>query len=264
MDDTAVSHGRLVFLGGEAGVGKTAVVRALVESAAGRATVRVGQCDNAAASAALGPLLDALPETAEDMEADVERPAPVPQAPAAAGRDADPAGRSRTCTGPTRPRSTSFASSAGAWTGMPLLVVVTYRDDEVLPGHQLAVVLGDLSSSPAVEQVERHPAVGRGGARAGSGRRVAARRCRPARAHRRQRLLRHRGAGCRGRHRARRRFATRCSPVPRGCRTTRGPCSPLQPCSASPRTSRSSSPSPAGRRPPSTSASRPGSWSATA
>ncbi len=36
---------------------------------------------------------------------------------------------------------------------MPLLVVVTYRDDDVLPGHQLAVVRGDLSSSASVEQL---------------------------------------------------------------------------------------------------------------
>ena len=152
VDDTAVSHGRLVFLGGEAGVGKTAVVRALVESAAGRATVRVGQCDNAAASAALGPLLDAVPETAEDMEADVERPALFRRL------------RQRLGETPTLlvvedvhwadEATLDFLRFLGRrMEGMPLLAVVTYRDDDVLPGHQLAVVRGDLSSSPAVEQV---------------------------------------------------------------------------------------------------------------
>jgi MoxR-like ATPase len=55
--------GRLVFLGGEAGVGKTALATALAE-AAGGAEVRRGSCDNITTAEALGPILDALPEVA--------------------------------------------------------------------------------------------------------------------------------------------------------------------------------------------------------
>jgi len=59
--------GRLVFLGGEAGVGKTALAAALAESAAGPA-VRRGSCDNITTAEALGPILDALPELAAAVD----------------------------------------------------------------------------------------------------------------------------------------------------------------------------------------------------
>ncbi len=55
--------GRLVFLGGEAGVGKTALATALAEAASGP-VVRRGSCDNVTTAEALGPILDALPELA--------------------------------------------------------------------------------------------------------------------------------------------------------------------------------------------------------
>src|SRR5215831_451319 len=66
--------GRLVFLGGEAGVGKTALATALAEIAGGPA-VRRGSCDNVTTAEALGPILDALPElaVAADPEAGVSR-----------------------------------------------------------------------------------------------------------------------------------------------------------------------------------------------
>ena len=47
--------GRLVFVGGEAGVGKTALVRAFAQRVGG---VRRGSCENLAAPAPLGPFLD--------------------------------------------------------------------------------------------------------------------------------------------------------------------------------------------------------------
>jgi len=66
--------GRLVFLGGEAGVGKTALATALAEPAGGPA-VRRGSCDNVTTAEALGPILDAYPDpaVAADAEAGVCR-----------------------------------------------------------------------------------------------------------------------------------------------------------------------------------------------
>src|SRR6201986_2328314 len=65
--------GRLVFLGGEAGVGKQAPAAALAEAAG--VAVRRGSCDNVTTAEALGPILDALPEliAAVDDEAGVSR-----------------------------------------------------------------------------------------------------------------------------------------------------------------------------------------------
>ena len=60
LGEALAGAGRLVFLGGEAGVGKTALAAALAELAAGTA-VRRGSCDNITTAEALGPILDALP-----------------------------------------------------------------------------------------------------------------------------------------------------------------------------------------------------------
>src|SRR6185437_10660280 len=82
--------GRLVFLGGEAGVGKTTLAAALADaaaqadaatladSAAGEAAgpaVRRGSCDNVTTAEALGPILDAFPEliAAVDDDASLSR-----------------------------------------------------------------------------------------------------------------------------------------------------------------------------------------------
>src|SRR6185437_552905 len=66
--------GRLVFLGGEAGVGKTTLAAAVAEAACGP-VVRRGRCDNVTTAEALGPILDALPElsTAVDLAAGASR-----------------------------------------------------------------------------------------------------------------------------------------------------------------------------------------------
>ena len=36
---------------------------------------------------------------------------------------------------------------------VPLVVVVTYRDDELAPGHPLATLVGDLATSPAARRI---------------------------------------------------------------------------------------------------------------
>ena len=59
VDEAAAGSGRLVFLGGEAGVGKTALAAALADAAGDRLAVRRGGCDNVTTAAALGPLYDA-------------------------------------------------------------------------------------------------------------------------------------------------------------------------------------------------------------
>jgi MoxR-like ATPase len=57
-------RGRLVFLGGEAGAGKTTLAASALAAAPGGAEVRRGACDNITAAEALGPILEAQPELA--------------------------------------------------------------------------------------------------------------------------------------------------------------------------------------------------------
>ena len=197
------------------GVGKTALVRRFCDEHARSARILWGACDALFTPRPLGPLLD----VAED---DRRR--------AGAGRGGRRAGRtrsprrccassrararrsscSRTCTGPTRPRSTSLRllarSGHGARAGARDLPRRRAR-----PRHPLRIVLGELASGQHVARCElrRSRPGGRGARRA-----ARRRRGRAPPPHGGQPVLRHRGAGG-GDVRSRRRCATRCSPAPR-------------------------------------------------
>ncbi|MDV3220940.1 ATP-binding protein [Intrasporangium sp.] len=61
LDDAATGHGRLVYVSGEAGVGKSALVSAFASSVAPRAHVSVAYCDGSLTPSPLAPLRDLLP-----------------------------------------------------------------------------------------------------------------------------------------------------------------------------------------------------------
>ena len=111
LEDARRGHGRLVFVAGEAGVGKTTLVRAALDRARGRAVLAVSGCDGSATPPALAPLAelaDQLPglawsEGAGRLELfaallDVLR----------SGTPAPRSSSSRTSTGPTRRPWTSL------------------------------------------------------------------------------------------------------------------------------------------------------------
>jgi predicted ATPase len=58
FESASSGHGRIAFIGGEAGIGKTSLVRAFVDDIAGEARVATGRCDALSTPRALGPLLD--------------------------------------------------------------------------------------------------------------------------------------------------------------------------------------------------------------
>jgi DNA-binding CsgD family transcriptional regulator len=127
--------GRLVFVGGEAGVGKTALVRAFAERVG---DVRRGSCENLAAPSPLGPFLDV----------GLERDEPRQVATAALARG-----------GVLVLEDVHWADGASLDVlrvlgrraeGSDLFVVATYRDDEVTGDHPLRVVLGELASTRGV------------------------------------------------------------------------------------------------------------------
>ena len=72
VEQAVAGRGSLVFLGGEAGVGKTSLAAALADSAGAWLTVRRGGCDNVTTADALGPLIDAVPELGAVIEDEAE------------------------------------------------------------------------------------------------------------------------------------------------------------------------------------------------
>ena len=58
LSEVEAGHGRLVAVGGEAGVGKTALIQAFVQAIPARVRVLVGACDPLSTPTPLGPVLD--------------------------------------------------------------------------------------------------------------------------------------------------------------------------------------------------------------
>jgi DNA-binding CsgD family transcriptional regulator len=144
--------GRLVFVGGEAGVGKTSLVRAFRARTSAR--ILAGACENLATPSPLGPFADVADRAGGGL------------ADALAGADARNAARAVLAE---LDRSTILVLEDVHWAdeatldalrvigrridGVGGMVVATYRDDEVAGDHPLRVVLGELASAQGVRRV---------------------------------------------------------------------------------------------------------------
>jgi DNA-binding CsgD family transcriptional regulator len=146
LDERLLSLGRLVFVVGEAGIGKTAVVRAFCES---HPEVRVlwGACDALYTPRPLGPLLD----MADDLAAPL-------------GEDLVPSRLVQELVRELRTPTVVVLEDlhwadeatldvlrllARRIEGLPVLLLGTYRDDELDPSHPLRILLGELTSRAA-------------------------------------------------------------------------------------------------------------------
>lgn len=156
-DEVLGGSGRLVLVHGEAGVGKSALVREWSGSAAERSRVLRGACDPLSSPRPLGPLVDVAPhldarvgELLRTGERDGLFEAVL------AGLES---------AGPTvlviedlhwADMSTLdlMRFLARRLEGSGTLVVVTYRDDHLDASHPVRVMLGDIASQSVVRRLE--------------------------------------------------------------------------------------------------------------
>jgi DNA-binding CsgD family transcriptional regulator/tetratricopeptide (TPR) repeat protein len=158
LRDAADGKGGLLFLGGEAGVGKTALVQHVLSIVQNRARVMTGACDPMSTPRPLAPLIDIAAEVGGDLgqllitESRRDRLFHAflgvldgGRLPALAVIEdvhwADEA---------TLDLLRFLGRRLGA---VRALVIATYRDDEVGPAHPLRVVLGDLATASAVRRM---------------------------------------------------------------------------------------------------------------
>jgi DNA-binding CsgD family transcriptional regulator/tetratricopeptide (TPR) repeat protein len=152
------SEGRLVLVGGEAGVGKTALLRSFCETRADGVRVFWGACEPLRTPRPLGPLVDvaeAIGGELEDLVAEAGRPHDVAVALLRELRGRQPKvlvlEDVHWADEATLDVLTVLAGRVGT---APVLVLASYRDDELDRSEQLRFVLGELVRRPGRLKVE--------------------------------------------------------------------------------------------------------------
>lgn len=158
--DAQAGTGRLAFVAGEAGVGKTALVRAFCDAVRGSSRILEGACDPLFTPRPLGPFADIATETGGPLAELVEQ--------GATPRDVLAAVR-----GELRVLSTVVVLEDVHWADeatldvlrllgrrietMPSLVIATYRDEELDSVHPLRIMLGELATARGVARLKLEP-----------------------------------------------------------------------------------------------------------
>jgi DNA-binding CsgD family transcriptional regulator/tetratricopeptide (TPR) repeat protein len=152
------AHGRLVLVGGEAGVGKTALLRRFCEEPQPSLRILWGACDALFTPRPLGPLLDVAETTGGQFAELVQSGARPYEVAAELLRELE----LRTPTTLVL-EDLHWADEATLDVlrllgrrieAAPALVLASYRDDELEATHPLRIVLGELASSRAVERLK--------------------------------------------------------------------------------------------------------------
>jgi DNA-binding CsgD family transcriptional regulator len=158
LREAATGEGRLVFVCGEAGVGKTALIQRFCREARPAARVAVASCDTLSTPGPLGPLIHIAPALGlpGDLLFDpgTTRERLYQQILAALAEGVGPTILVGEDAHWSDEASLNLVRFLGRRIGtLPALLIVTYRDDELGPRHPLRLVLGDLAAAPAVRRL---------------------------------------------------------------------------------------------------------------
>ncbi|HUP73543.1 MAG TPA: AAA family ATPase [Acidimicrobiales bacterium] len=143
--------GRVVTVSGEAGVGKSALVRAFAQVIGDRATVLIGGCDDLLTASTFGPFKDIARGTPDALRAVLD--------------GGDPSRVHELLLDMLSERPTVLVIEDVHWAddatldairylarripGVASLLVITFRDEEATPGHPLRRLLGFLAQGAA-------------------------------------------------------------------------------------------------------------------
>jgi DNA-binding CsgD family transcriptional regulator/tetratricopeptide (TPR) repeat protein len=159
FEQAAAGHGRIALVSGEAGIGKTSFVDRFIAAGGQARRILKGNCDALFTPSPLGPLYDIARQTGGRLLAQLEGEAPR------AALFSTMLDELRGAAQPTllviedihwADEATldliKFLARRIAETRV--LLVLTYRDDEVAGRHLLRMLLGDLATSKATVRIE--------------------------------------------------------------------------------------------------------------
>jgi DNA-binding CsgD family transcriptional regulator len=147
----AAGRGSAVLVTGEAGIGKTSLVREFVERTGGRVKVLGGSCDNLVTPRPLGPLRDAAAGTGGKLAVALRAGGPDAVYPAIVEELAWPAPNVLLVEDLHWADDATvdvLAYVARRLEGLPTVLVLTYRDDSVPAQHPARRLLGALAGVP--------------------------------------------------------------------------------------------------------------------
>jgi DNA-binding CsgD family transcriptional regulator/tetratricopeptide (TPR) repeat protein len=152
-------NGRLVFIGGEAGVGKTTFVESVITQAGSGLRVARGACDGSSTPAPLVPLREMLPVLPADVwPADADRADVFTRLSGALGRPGTPylllIEDAHWADDATLDMIRHLARRVHH---LRALVLVTFRSEETVASHPLRVLFGDVAGASGVRRIDLNP-----------------------------------------------------------------------------------------------------------
>ena len=156
-DVTARSHGRVVLISGEAGIGKTALLRRFCADQGKSVRVLWAACDPLFTPRPLGPLLDLARLIQGALQEQVESGARPHDVAAALLRELESPAPTVLVLEDLHWADEATLDVvrllAGRVGSVPALVVASYRDDQLHRTHPLRIVLGELPGGDVVRRV---------------------------------------------------------------------------------------------------------------